>query len=105
MSGSAAGGPQTLELTRQPGVTVESLLTGEPNKPGGLGDIAVIALDDLEFHVQSTEVDQADDVVEADRGTSGFPACDGGLGSAGSFGEFGLREAGPPTGLSDQISS
>jgi hypothetical protein len=101
MSGSAACGPQSLELTRQPSVTVEPLLSSEQVKPGGLGEIAVIALDDVEFNVQSTEADEADDIVEADRGAAGFPPRNGGLGRAGAVGELSLREAGPPAGLSD----
>ena len=80
-------------------MTVEPLLTGERGKPGGLGDVAVFALADLEFYIQSTEADEADDVVEADGGTAGFPTCDSGLGCAGTVGELGLREAGPPAGL------
>ena len=105
MSGSAARGPQSLELTRQPGVTVEPLLTGERGKPGCFGEIAVIALDDVEFNVQSTEADKADDIVEADRGAAGFPPRNGGLGRAGTVGELSLREADPPAGLADQISA
>ena len=101
MSGSAAGDPQSLELTRQPGVTVEPLLTGERGKPDGLGEITVISLDDLQFNVQPTETDEANDVVEAHRGAAGFPACNGRLGGAGTVGELGLREADPPAGLSD----
>ena len=101
MSGSAAGDPQSLELTRQPGVTVEPLLTGERGKPGGLGEITVIALDDLQFNVEPTKADEANDVVEAHRGAAGFPACNGGLGGASTVGELGLREADPPAGLSD----
>ena len=100
MSSSAAGDPQTLELTRQPGVTVEPLLTGERGKPGGLGEITVIALDDLQFNVQPTEADEANDVVEAHRGAAGFPACNGGWAvPAGRRAR--LREAHPPAGLSD----
>ena len=101
MSGSAAGGTQSLELARQPGVTVEPLLTGERGKPGGLGKIAVIWLDDVQFNIQPTEADEANDVVEAHTGAAGFPTCNGGLGGAGTLGELGLREAGPPAGLSD----
>jgi hypothetical protein len=101
MSGSAARGPQSLELTRQPSVTVEPLLTSERGKPGGLGEIAVIALDNVQFNVQSTETDKANDVVEAHRGAAGFPPRNGGLGRAGAVGELSLREAGPPAGLSD----
>src|SRR6476661_2224850 len=104
-SGSAAGGAQSRELTRQPGVTVEPLLTGERGKPGCLGEIGVIALDDMKFNVQSTEADEADDVVEADRGAAGFPARDRGLGRAGTVGELCLREACPSAGLPDQISA
>ena len=102
---SAAGGPQSLELTCQPGVTVEPLLTGERGKPGRLGKIGVVTLDDLKFNVQSTETDEADDVVEADRGAAGFPTCNRGLGRAGTVGELCLREAGPPACLPDQISA
>jgi len=105
MSGSAASGAQSLELTRQPSVTVEPLLTGERGKPGRLGEIAVIWLDNLQFNVQPTETDEANDVVEAHRGAAGFPARNGGLGGAGTIGELGLREARPPAGLSDQIST
>jgi hypothetical protein len=104
-SGSAAGGAQSLELMRQPGVTVEPLLTGERGKPGGLGEIGVVALDDLKFNVQSTEANEAHDVVEADRGAARFPACNRGLGRAGTVGELRLREASPPAGLPDQISA
>jgi hypothetical protein len=57
MSGSAAGHTQSLELTRQPGVTVEPLLTGERGKPSCLGEITVIWLDNLQFNVQPTETD------------------------------------------------
>src|SRR6476659_2839731 len=91
-SGSAAGGAQPLELTRQPGVTVEPLLTGERGKPGCLGEIGVIAIDDLKFDVESTEADEAHDVVETDRGSTGFPARNRGLGRAGTVGELCLRE-------------
>ena len=86
-------------------MTVEPLLTTEWSEPGSLGEIAVIALDDVQFHVEPAEADKANDVVEAHRGATGFPTCNGGLGGAGAVGEFGLREAGTPTGLPDQISA
>jgi hypothetical protein len=105
MSGSAAGGPQLPELTRQPGVTVEPLLPGERRKPGGLGDIAVIALDEMEFHVESTQADEADDIVKADCGAAGFPTGDSGLGRPGTIGELGLGETGTPTRLPDHVTA
>ncbi len=86
-------------------MSVESLLTGERGEPGGLGDVAVIAVDDVELHVESAEADEADYVVEADRGATGFPPRDGGLGRAGPVGKLGLREAGPPSCLSNQVSA
>ena len=79
----SSGGPQSLELTCQPGVAVEPLLTGERGKPGCLGEIGVVTLDDLKFNVQSRVTDKADDVVEADRGAAGFPTCNRGLGPSG----------------------
>ena len=41
------------------GVSVEPLLTREGGEPDGLGDVAVIAVDDVELHVESTEADEA----------------------------------------------
>jgi hypothetical protein len=101
MSGSTARSPQFLELTRQPSVTVEPLLSGERRKPGCLGEIAVIALDDVKFNVQFADADEADDVIEADRGATGFPTRYCRLGSPGTLGEVGLSEAGPPARLTN----
>jgi hypothetical protein len=86
-------------------VTVEPLLPGERCKPGGLSDIAVIALYELEFHVESTQTDEADDVIKADGGTAGLPAGDSGLGRPGTVGELGLGKAGTPTGLPDKVTA
>ncbi len=84
---------------------LESLLPGERGDPRGLGDVAVVAVDDVELNVESAEADKANDVVEADRGAAGLPPRDGGLGRASAVGEFSLREAGAPPSLSNQISA
>ena len=86
-------------------MSVESLLPRERGEPGGLGDVAVIAFNDVELHVESAQANEANDVVEADRGAAGFPPRDGGLGRAGAIGKLGLREAGPPSCLSNQVSA
>ena len=86
-------------------MTVQTLLPGKCSKPGGLSKIAVITLDYLQFDVQPTDSDETNDVVEAHRRAAGFPACNRGLSGAGTVGELGLRETGPPTGLPNQIST
>ena len=70
-----------------------------------MGEVAVIAFDDLQFNAEPAEADKPNDVVEAHRGATRFPACYGGLGSSGTVGEFGLGEAGTSTCLSDQITT
>lgn len=84
-------------------MAIESLLTGKRSETLGLGEVAVIAIDDMKLDVEPAEADQADDVVEADGGAAGFPSRDGGLRGPGEFRELGLRETGAPTRLADQI--
>ena len=63
------------------------------------------AFNDVELHVESAQANEANDVVEADRGAAGFPPCDGGLGGSGTYGQLGLRQVGTPPSLTNQISA
>jgi hypothetical protein len=92
-------------LARYPGVSVESLLTGKRSKTRGLGDVAVVAVDKVKLDVEPAQPDEANDIIEADRGAAGFPPRNGGLGGAGAVGELGLGEADPTSRLPDQVSA
>jgi hypothetical protein len=86
-------------------VSIESLLTGERREPGGLADVAVVAVDDVELHVEAAEPDKTNDIVEADRGAPGFPSCNGGLHCACPVGELGLGQTRTPSSLADKITA
>ena len=86
-------------------MSVESLLPRQRGQPGGLGDVAVIAFNDVELHVESAQANEANDIIEADRGAAGFQPRDGGLGCAGAVGKLGLSEAGSPSCFSNQVSA
>ena len=90
-------------MTGQPRVPVESLPTGKGCQPRGLGRVAVIRLDNLEFQIESAEVHQAKYVVEADCGPARFPSGDRRLGSVGEGRQLRLGEACASAGLADQL--
>lgn len=89
----------------QAGVPVEAFLAGERGKAGGLGEVAVIAVDDLELEVEPTKADEAEYVVEAHSGAARFPAGDRRLSGVGESSKFSLGEPGPSPGLSDQMTT
>ncbi len=81
------------------------MLTGELGKPGRLCRIAVVARHNHQFQVEATQTHKAQHIIETDRDATRFPACNGGLGRAGSGGQLGLSEPGAPARLTDQIAA
>ena len=76
-------------------MAIEPFLPRKVSKSGGLGQIAVVAVHDVQLEVQPAKSYQPDHVVEADCGGSRFPSGDGGLRGAGTRSELGLSESGP----------
>jgi hypothetical protein len=86
-------------------VPIEAFLAGELGKAGSLGDVAVIAVDDLELEVEPAQADEAEYVVEAHSGAAGFPAGDRWLSGVCESCKFSLGEPGASPGLSDQMTT
>jgi hypothetical protein len=84
---------------------VKALLTSEVGQPRRLGQVAFVVRHEHQLEVEAAQAHDPENIVEADRGAAGLPACDGGLGGAGPGGQLGLGEAGPPSRLTDQVAT
>jgi hypothetical protein len=93
------------ELPGDPGVPVKALLASEASEACGLGDIAVVAGDDVQLKVESAESDESHHVVEADGCAAGFPTRDPRLGGACTRCEFVLGQTGAAACFTDEVSS
>ena len=86
-------------------MAVEALLPGEAGQAAGLRRIAVISGDQHDLQVEAAQSNKAANVVEADRGTTRFPARHDGLHRARAFGQFALSQRGALARFAEKVTA
>lgn len=86
-------------------MAVEALLPAEAGQAAGLSRIAVIGGHQHDLQAEATQPNEATDVIEADRGTTRFPARHDRLHGARAFGQFALSQCGPLARFSHKVTA
>ncbi|ODQ90875.1 hypothetical protein BHQ18_09185 [Mycolicibacterium flavescens] len=84
---------------------VKPLLPGQSSEPCRLGEITVVALDEVEFQIEVAQADKPYDVVEAHCRTARLPPRNRRLRGASAVRELCLCQTCAFAGLADQIAA